>query len=259
MYASRRSSRASSSGNASRSARHRLGDGLERASPRAGTRRRPPTSARGRRGRRPRPAPPSGSARSPRARLARRAVGHLVRRRQVDEAHRHVVLERVADRPPLRREARERVERGARGLVGDVGEQRDRRLHVLARGERSSASASGGPSIRTASGLQLVRARARGCGPSRVRGGGSRRRCGLTASRQARYSSPQPSRSRTTVSRYSCQTTRSWTGSWTTAPVSPPATSSGAERAVAEVGGEREAVGDDARSPRRSTACRTAT
>src|SRR5215207_3877689 len=45
-----------------------------------------------------------------------------------------------------------------------------------------------------------------------------RKVCGHTSSRQARYRSFQPSRSFTTVSRYSRQTTLSCTGSLTTAP-----------------------------------------
>ena len=46
-----------------------------------------------------------------------------------------------------------------------------------------------------------------------------------SASRHARYKSFHPSRSFTTVSKYSCHTTRSWTGSLMTAPATPDARS----------------------------------
>ena len=81
--------------------------------------------------------------------------GHLVRGRQVHEAHGHAAVERVPHRPPLRREARERVERGARGLVGHVGEQRDRRRHVLPRGQLDQAVGLGRALDQDRVGLEL--------------------------------------------------------------------------------------------------------
>ncbi len=55
---------------------------------------------------------------------------------QVDEAGRDVVLQRPADRGPLRGEPGQRPEGRTAGLVHRVGEQRDRRPHVLLGGER---------------------------------------------------------------------------------------------------------------------------
>ena len=84
------------------------------------------------------------------------ARGHLVRRGQVHEAHGHVAVERVADRPPLGREAGERIERGAGGLVRHVGEQRDGRRHVLARGELEQRVGLRRPFDQDGVGLELV-------------------------------------------------------------------------------------------------------
>ena len=66
------------------------------------------------------------------------------------------------------------------------------------------------------------------------------------SSRHARYRSCQSSRSRATVSRYSCQARRSCTGSLTTAPVRPARDVARPQRAVAEVRGERVAADDHA-------------
>ena len=118
----------------------------------------------------------------------------------------------------------------------------------------TTSSASGGPSTSTASGASASSAAATlraEPGPwwrtpktltDMTLAPGSAQ----LSSRQARYRSPQPWRSLTTVSRYSSHTTRSWTGSRTTAPVSPAAMSATREAAVAEVPREREPVRHDA-------------
>jgi hypothetical protein len=93
-------------------------------------------------------------------------VGALDERRaggQVDEAKRHVAVQRVAQRAPLRREARERVVQRAAGIVAGVDEQRHRRLEPLAGAYGTAASPSGGPSTSTASGSRSRRTRSTLC------------------------------------------------------------------------------------------------
>ncbi len=71
--------------------------------------------------------------------------GQGVRRGQVDEADRHVVAERPADRDPLGRELGERPERRPARVVHRMGEQRHRWSHPLVGGERQQCVALGRP------------------------------------------------------------------------------------------------------------------
>ncbi len=84
--------------------------------------------------------------------------------RQVDHAHVDAVRERPAERDPLRRERGEGVEDGAGRLGGVVGEQRDRRLHLLVRGQGEQRPGVGRPLDQDGVRLQLLEHRGDGAG-----------------------------------------------------------------------------------------------
>ena len=175
--------------------------------------------------------------------------------------------ERAPDRLPLGREHGERPERGP--PLGSPAVGTGRRAAPPAApclgspASATSASASGGPSMSTTSGWQRVQ-RAPRTRPGRARPvvPDPEDRTQLVAALATQRprgrpgrSRSSPSRSRTTVSRYSCQTTRSDTGSLHHRADDAGGHVGGPQHAVAEVGGQREAVGDHRDRLGGATAC----
>ena len=87
-----------------------------------------------------------------------RLEAELVPHRQVHEPDGNALCEREADRLPLWREEGERVIHRLLRVLGPVDQQGDRRLHALAAASSIRASASGGPSMSTASGSSAASA-----------------------------------------------------------------------------------------------------
>src|SRR5438309_9135728 len=154
------------------------------------------------------------------------------RLRQITKAHGNLATESVVNRVPLGRKRGERVEDAGTRSFGGVHRQRHRRPHAGCSNQGYERLG-----IRWAFDQQHVRSQPLQCvyhrpgrsGPvmANPQNGNS---FGHNSSRVARYRSRQPSRSRTTVSRYSLKAIVSRTGSWTTAPTRPAATSAARRR-----------------------------
>src|SRR5262245_13479562 len=152
--------------------------------------------------------------------------GQAVRLGQVYEPCWDVLLQGKVKRLPFRRKDGEGIEDRPLGGVGRVDEKCHRRLHSFLMQERQHLGR-----VRRTFHEHHVRPERRQRGPQTAGAAGSvvadaeDVHTHHNTSRQERYRSFQSSRSFTTVCRYSCQTTRSCTGSLTMAPVMPAARS----------------------------------
>src|SRR3954447_15804467 len=162
------------------------------------------------------------------ARFAGFARGQLDRLRQIHEPRRDAMSRRPRERLPFRREHGERIEDASRRRVGRIDEEGNGRSEVLISGKPDQVVAVGRALDQERVRIERVeRSPQRACASRPVVTDAEEMYSSghSSTSMQARYRSFQPSRSLTTVFKYSSQTTRSWTGSFTTAPVSPAAMS----------------------------------
>ena len=158
-------------------------------------------------------------------------------------------------RLPLRAELGERREDGPLGLGDDVAEQGHRRHELGVADPAQRAVGVGRQLDQHDVGLQLVEGPHAPTAPTRARGGGCRAGAGRAPAATA-LAMVSPARGRRRRSRPSrrgrappprgtrATRRRRAPGSLTTAPTMPAATSAAPQRAVAEVGGQGQAVGD---------------